>query len=212
MEIELLNIFDEQHNPIGVASREEVHKHGHWHETFNCWFVCRENGIEYIYFQLRCAAKKDFPNHLDITAAGHLLAYETVIDGVREVKEEVGIDLSFDDLVPLGVLKYCMTKHGFIDKEIAHLFLYPKKVEFNAFKLQEEEVSGIVRAELSAFSKLWCDEADTIAIEGFEIDENRERVAINTTVDKDKFVPHEDDYYKTTIKLVYEYIEKGAVC
>jgi hypothetical protein len=62
METEQLKIFDENRNPIGVASREDVHRLGYWHETFHCWFV-------------------------DITAAGHLMADESVEDGVREIKE-----------------------------------------------------------------------------------------------------------------------------
>ncbi|CAM5275178.1 NUDIX hydrolase OS=Lysinibacillus sphaericus OX=1421 GN=LS41612_02185 PE=4 SV=1 [Lysinibacillus sphaericus] len=46
----------------------------------------------YIYFQIRSGQKKDYPGLLDITAAGHLLAVETVEAGIREVKEELGVN------------------------------------------------------------------------------------------------------------------------
>ncbi|MBT2673349.1 hypothetical protein J7E95_21415 [Streptomyces sp. ISL-14] len=51
----------------------------------------REANVDYLYLQNRCAVRKDYLN---------LLAHETVYDGVREIKEEIGIDVSFDELVP----------------------------------------------------------------------------------------------------------------
>ncbi|WP_332310344.1 hypothetical protein [Metabacillus litoralis] len=119
MENELLKIFDDDRNQIGIASREDVHKFGYWHEAFHCWFISKVRDTYYLYLQLRSATKKDYPNLLDITAAGHLLANETVQDGVREIKEEVGIYISFHELIPLGIIDYCVIKEDFIDKELA---------------------------------------------------------------------------------------------
>ncbi|GAE07454.1 hypothetical protein [Paenibacillus sp. JCM 10914] len=110
MESEVLAVFDGDHRRIGTATRDEVHRQGHWHEAFQCWFIKKEEGIERIYLQLRSTDKKDHPNLLDITAAGHLLATETVMDGIREIQEEIGVDVAYDDLIPLGVQKYTMTK------------------------------------------------------------------------------------------------------
>lgn len=70
MENEMLKIFDENKHQIGIATREEVHRLGHWHEAFHCWFVSREEEKDYIYLQLRSDMKKDYPSLLDITAAG----------------------------------------------------------------------------------------------------------------------------------------------
>ncbi|WP_310793579.1 NUDIX hydrolase [Salipaludibacillus neizhouensis] len=105
-EQEKLKIFDDNRNQIGIASRSDVHRVGYWHEVFHCWFVCNIQGTDYIYLQLRSNKKKDYPNLLDITAAGHLLADETVKDGVREIKEEIGIDVAFEELKQLGVIDY----------------------------------------------------------------------------------------------------------
>jgi isopentenyldiphosphate isomerase len=84
MENERLKIFDKDRNQVGVATRGEVHRIGHWHKAFHCWFVSREDEIDYIYLQLRSNLKKDYPNLLDITAAGHLLAHETVPYGFHK--------------------------------------------------------------------------------------------------------------------------------
>ncbi|MFE4712635.1 NUDIX domain-containing protein [Paenibacillus sp. NPDC056722] len=112
MNSEILKIFDDNRNTIGVSTREEVHRLGLWHETFHCWFISREGNKDYIYLQLRSDQKKDYPNLLDITAAGHLLAHETVLDGIREVHEEIGIEVTIDELESLGVRFYTTRRRG----------------------------------------------------------------------------------------------------
>jgi isopentenyldiphosphate isomerase len=206
MESELLNIFDENKNHVGVTTREEVHKVGFWHETFHCWFISQGDDKNYIYFQIRSNVKKDYPNLLDITAAGHILAHETVNDGVREVKEELGIDVSLKELISLGVIEYCVIKEDFIDKELANIFLYQFQNNFEDFRLQEEEVSGIVRADFESFYKFWLGERKNITIEGFEMNDVGKKVFINKIVDKSSFVQHETSYYERVLNLISEQI------
>ncbi|MEH7385278.1 NUDIX domain-containing protein [Bacillus sp. JJ1521] len=205
-EQEKLKIFDENRNQIGVASRSDVHRIGHWHEAFHCWFISNEQGTDYIYLQLRSKNKKDYPDLLDITAAGHLLANETVQDGVREIKEEIGIDVAFEDLVQLDVIEYCVVKENFIDKEFANVFLYKSEHTFNDFTLQVEEVSGIVKAQFTDFAQLWFGERDEIEISGFEVKSDGSMLLIEKNVNKDKFVPHQTFYYKQVIKKIKEQI------
>ncbi|MNJ40028.1 isopentenyl-diphosphate delta-isomerase [compost metagenome] len=104
MQTEMLNIYDENRVHIGVATRADVHQFGYWYESIHCWFVSHDENEDYIYFQLRSEHKRDYPNLLDITAAGHLLSHETVEDGVREIKEETGIEVSMSELTSLGVM------------------------------------------------------------------------------------------------------------
>ncbi|MFO1444035.1 NUDIX domain-containing protein [Bacillus sp. Bva_UNVM-123] len=202
MESELLKIFDEHKNQIGIATREEVHRLGHWHEAFHCWFVSIENRTDYVYLQIRSENKKDYPNLYDITAAGHLLANETIDDGVREIKEELGIEVTIRDLVPLGQIKYCVLLNNFIDKEFASVFLYKSKNDFHDFILQKEEVSGIVKAKFNDFTQLWFGEIDEIHVEGFEINHSGSKSIINKKVNKSDFVPHDSSYYKSVIEMI----------
>jgi isopentenyldiphosphate isomerase len=206
MEKEQLKIFDENRNQIGVATREDVHKLGYWHETFYCWFIREEKGTVYLYLQLRSNTKKDYPNLLDITAAGHLMADETVRDGVREIKEEIGIDLSFSELIPLGIIDYCIINEDLIDKEIANVFLYKSSKSFDDYTLQEEEVVGIVRTEFNHFTELWFDERESIKIKGFEIMKDGNKKIINENVGRNKFVPHQVNFYRTVIEKIKEKI------
>ncbi|MEC2070995.1 NUDIX hydrolase [Alkalihalophilus marmarensis] len=105
MDTEHITIVDEQRKPVGIASRADIHRKGLWHETFHCWMVGREENHYYIYLQRRSAHKIDFPSLFDITAAGHILANETIEDGVREVHEELGIEVTMNELIPLGAIE-----------------------------------------------------------------------------------------------------------
>lgn len=206
MENEFFKIFDEERNIIGVASRKDVHELGYWHETFHCWFVTNIEGKDYIYFQLRSDTKQDYPNLLDITVAGHLMADETAREGVREIKEEVGIDIPFHDLVPLGLINYCVISENFIDKELAHLFLYKSAHNLNDLTIQPDEVSGMVLVEFNDFSKLWLDEKQEIKASGFKIDKENNRVDFVEHIGKNQFVPHQISYYLEVINKIKDQI------
>lgn len=102
---ELLDIYDEQDQHIGVCPRSEVHRVGHWHHTFHCWLVRDTEAGRMLVFQQRQHNKDTFPDLYDITAAGHLLAGETVEQAVRELEEELGVPLRFDQLTPLFITR-----------------------------------------------------------------------------------------------------------
>ncbi|MFF2448317.1 NUDIX hydrolase [Neobacillus sp. NPDC058068] len=208
MEDEQVRVFDTNRNPIGVATREEVHRLGLWHESFHCWIVSREEEIDYLYLQLRCEMKKDHPNLFDITSAGHLLAHESALDGIREIKEELGIDVTFSDLIPLGIINYCVNHEDLIDNELAHTFLYKKNLSFDEFTLQREEVSGIVKVKFADFTDLWIGKKQEIYMMGFEINQNGEKLTIDRMADKNQFVPHELSFYETIIQLISEQLNE----
>lgn len=202
MEQELLRIFNEKREPIGTAPREEIHRKGYWHETFHCWFAGEEKEKIFLYFQLRSANKKDYPDMLDITAAGHLLADESVKDGIREVEEEIGVSLMFSELKLLDIIDYSVTRGELRDNEIAHVFLYSFHGTSSDFVLQKEEVSGIYRTELAAFKELIEGVRKEIVMEGFEENPDESRNDRQLTAGMERFVPHEDSYYKSVLALI----------
>lgn len=202
METELINIFNDDLQPIGTATREEVHTKGYWHETFHCWIISEEEGKVFVHLQIRSATKKDYPNLLDITAAGHILAHETTEDGIREVKEELGIDVNMNQLKSIGVIKYHVEHDGFIDKELAHVYLYKNNLNLEDYKVQIEEVSGVGKVEFSDFSELWLGEKEEIFMQGFEMDIAGKRMDVNKLVNKSHFVPHEDSYFEKIIEFI----------
>ena len=202
METERLRIFDEQYNEIGSLPRKEVHKQGHWHETFHCWFVRRENNQTFLTLQLRSKMKKDFPNLLDITAAGHLLDTESVQDGVREIEEEIGIKVNMKDLIPVGRIKNEWLLNQFMDREFCHVYLYVTSLENEQYTLQEEEVCGMFHASLEDLQALYKGETSEIEVKGFTLAEDGRRSERVISVRKESFVPHGNKYMQTLFKAV----------
>ena len=84
---ERLDVLDELGAHVGVERRDVVHRDGLWHRCFHLW-VLSGGGV---LLQRRAADKDAFGGMLDATAAGHLLAGESVADGVREAEEELGV-------------------------------------------------------------------------------------------------------------------------
>lgn len=203
MENEQIKIFNESMEQIGVATREEVHRIGYWHESIQCWFVSEEKGTHYIYLQHRSKNKRDYPDLLDITAAGHLLANETVRDGVREIEEETGIKVLFNDLILLGVIHDCIDK----DREFAHVFLYKTNLKLADFHLQKEEVAGMVKISFKDFTQLWLGEEETIKVIGISRNEEGKVCSWLGDLSRNQFVPHSLEYYKTVIKEIKKYIK-----
>ncbi|CAD2071294.1 putative Nudix hydrolase [Jeotgalicoccus coquinae] len=193
MEDEQLNIFDSKGKFTGTASRADAHKKGLWHETFHCWFISNEEDRVFIHFQLRSPYKKDFASMLDITAAGHLNSDEDVKDGVREIKEELGISLTLNDLIYTGTVPDEIVIDDFNDRELCHVFIYkiPENTEPD-YVFMDDEVADIVKIELSAFEKLWSEKTYSINIDSKSINRN-------------SFVPHENRYIDTVIKSIKQF-------
>ncbi|GGG23630.1 NUDIX hydrolase [Paenibacillus abyssi] len=197
--MEIFDIYDEQMNPIGTASRAEVHKLGHWHQTFHCWLIRRDGSRRYVWFQLRQAGKDTYPDHYDITAAGHLSAGETVREAVREIEEELGLSADFEQLVPLGQYREESASEAggvpFIDRELSHVFGLVCKVPLVSLKLQAEEVAGVYEAELEDMIALFEGRISEVGAQGVEPAADGQLQLAQRTVTASRFVPRESSYY-----------------
>ncbi|WP_244668196.1 NUDIX hydrolase [Bacillus sp. NTK074B] len=204
MKDEELAVLNGSGERIGVASRSEVHAKGYWHETFHCWLAHYDDIRKetFIYFQLRSDNKKDYPSLLDITAAGHILAHEKIEDGVREVHEELGIPVPFEELLPLGIVKGELFQEGMADREFSNVFLYTKPTPYEQFHLQRDEVSGIFRSTVKDFQSLILDIKQEIDIEGFLVSKEGSKEWLCHKVGYHHFVPHERSYLLEIIRRI----------
>ncbi|ERI94875.1 hydrolase, NUDIX family [Clostridiales bacterium oral taxon 876 str. F0540] len=207
MKQEYFDIYDEDMKHIGTKLRSEVHKEGFWHKSFQCWFVGIDNEEEYIMFQKRQFDKDTYPNLLDITAAGHLSAGETVEDACREIKEELGLDVKFQEVTPIGIIKEQKSEVNFIDNEFANVFLYYCSTPIEKFKLQQEEVTGIYKVNLSDIVKLFNKKIDFVDMNGYKINESGDKEKNDIKALLMDFVPHDFSYYDKVFKCAKELLQ-----
>lgn len=175
---EIFNVFDKFYTKTGIASRSEVHEQGLWHETFHCWMYYREGSEINLYFQQRSKLKKDYPDLLDTTVAGHILHTETPLDGVREIKEELGIDVEISQLHYAGFVPMSITLPSMIDKEFTNVYLLERKFSMHDFNLQLEEVQGIFVISLSDLEQLLADETYITEVNGFIMQGNEKEKCV----------------------------------
>ena len=201
---EWITVVDRNRNKLGVKSRDAIHQDGDWHETFQCWFIEQVMGVYYIHLQLRSEEKKDFPSLYDITAAGHLLMDETPADGIREIKEELGIELKYEDLHFLDAVPNTIQLPGFIDNEISLVYVYEIQKNLR-YQFLDAEVQGVIRVELSQFEQLISKERNAIPLERY-IDESYVQGGEHLTMRK--IVPHEQIYFEKVLSKINDYIKE----
>ena len=145
---ELFDVCDSLGRPLGLRKRRaDVHRDGDWHRALHCWVVGQyEDGTPYMIFQRRSEAKDTSPGKLDATVGGHLAAGESVEDALRETQEEIGLELSMDDLLPLGVRQAASdVEPGVRDYEVLYVFLHRTNLPLTAFTPNPAEVTALVK-------------------------------------------------------------------
>lgn len=156
---EKVDILDnETGKPTGeVRTKKDAHKYGLWHRTVHIWLV---NSKGEILLQHRSEDKESHPNCWDISAAGHVSSGEDAItSALREVKEEIGLDISTNDLKQIGeIIQQSVLNNGtFINNEYSNIYLVKMDLDINKFKMQVEEVKNLRWIPISEFKK-WVEE------------------------------------------------------
>lgn len=196
---ELFDIYDEALNHIGVKRRDLVHRAGDWHQVFHCWVIGREvNGDPFLLLQKR-RNYLDYPNKIDISAAGHLAAGETVRDGLRELEEELGLRVAFEDLIPLGRRVGVSRIGGFVDCQICHVFFYECDRPLADYSYRREEIAGLLKLRIDEAFRLFSGEVDSVTAPAIGLE------AAHVTITRDDFIESIDNYLMKILVLAQRY-------
>lgn len=124
-----------------VESREKCHKDGLWHKAVVVFIINSKNQV---LLQKRSANKKMWPNMWDITAGGHVLAGEFGFQSImRECKEELGIELTKNDMTFIGATTSTNLKGDIVNNHFNEYYIANKEIDETKLILQKEEVSEV---------------------------------------------------------------------
>lgn len=194
--MEKVKAFDANMTELSSSpvDRKVVHEQGLWHETFDCWVIKSGNPNKLI-LQKRGTDKKQLPNLLDISAAGHLTSDENIEDGIRELHEELGFrDVEYKDLKYIGVNQRALQLGDQRDFEFGHTHFYLCNKELSEYHPQLEEVDGLFEISIKDILKLFSDEVDKVEANGI-IRQGNKYISDKRYVSKDDFVPYRKEYY-----------------
>lgn len=150
--MEMFDIVDEKGEPTGVVKeRTKVHEDGDLHRTSHVWIVRdnNEGGID-VLLQKRSENKDSNPGCYDISSAGHIKAGSGYLDSaLRELKEELGIDASSEELELRLIrrISYSDIFHGklFEDNQVTRVYrMKGNDIDIRKLELQKEEVEEVI--------------------------------------------------------------------
>ncbi len=187
--VEQLDVVDEVGRYLRTAPRDEVHQRGEWHQVFHCQIVTLRAGVPTAVLQQRSRTKAAFPGLIDISAAGHLAAGETPLDGIRELEEELGISPVSTDLVPLGVRRLADDSgEGTLNCELTSVYLLRDDRPLTDYVLARDEVDAVLDAPIADLLALFGG-TPSITVQGIASAGHPDASEVTLEVTLDDFVP-----------------------
>ena len=120
---EYIDILHPDGSPTGESClKSEIHEEGYYHNTAHVWLY---NANADILLAQRSASKTIYPMLWDVSVAGHVDTGEAIEQAaIREIKEEIGIDIPQIKFVTISefleLLKKSKTNSHFIASNAAY--------------------------------------------------------------------------------------------
>ena len=154
--VEFVDIYDKDGNLLGYCEKENAHKLGYYHKVFGCLIYNQKKNKVFLQIKNPNHNKVNKKPLLEITAGGHLMSGETLKNGVREIKEETGFDVKYDDLTFVEE-RTCDKKisKNYKIHEFQYYYIIDMKIDVKDFKNYDtEEVIGFIELDIHDLIKL----------------------------------------------------------
>lgn len=189
---EIVDIYDENNERVGTATRSEAQAHGFWIRSFHCWLL--DKNTKCVIFQKRAPDKRIYPNMWDISAAGHYTSGETIAQGVRELEEEIGLRRTIDDLEFLGIRTEVAKVGDAIVREFAYTYFLLDDLAPKQLKPDQVEVSGISYVPVKDGIRIFSGSQDSVGVKTL-IPQEEKWVQRKDTFSASQVIPRKDPYY-----------------
>lgn len=126
-----------------VKTRSQAYQDGNWIGGFNLW-IFQTKPVPAIVYQQRSFNSTWEPGKLDLAAAGHYQAGESLLDGLREAEEELGKTYQSKDVMSLGRrLNVSFDTKGFERRNVLDIFYTIDNDPLATYSLEANEVAAI---------------------------------------------------------------------
>lgn len=186
---EKIDIYNDKYEHMGTSGKKKAHEKGYWHRVFVCIVVNPRTKTIILQKKVPQRYSFDRPDYIDITVGGHYQAGENIEKGIRELKEEIGIETQFKDLVPIGIRQTaCTINPDYIANEFQHMFLLPLDKKLERYKLEEAEVRGLIEFKIQDGIDLLLNRINGIKAKGYFVVDNK-KSSYKIKVTRKDFVP-----------------------
>ena len=147
---EFLNLIDDKARITAESKpRTAVHRDGDLHPTVHIWMIKRRDMGVFVLLQKRAHEKDINPDCYDVSAAGHVTQGEEFRHtALKEVREELGLNIDRSQLEFIGLRRACYSKGSIKDNELAAVYICREKINIEDLTLQSSEVAEVCWAEI----------------------------------------------------------------
>lgn len=200
------------HSRTGITKyKSQAQKSGDWLGSFNLWIV-KTARIPSIIYQQRSFQSAWAPGLLDVSVGGHYKAKETMKDGIREIREEIGKDYASESLFFLGNKVYVNDQlNGNKLRYVVDIFLKIDNSDLSTYIPQNSELEGLFVCPIEELLMIYKEENSSFLANGIKFNDRGNLVQAEIMVTKSSFPFNEDNYHERMVSIINRFLRGEKV-